>query len=252
MAKRYVRTDSLALSWAECWNLPDTAKGRCLLLAMKVLRNQVTLNEGIPLEEDPEADEIPAEAMPAWARNRLKTPVDELTSLGFEGPWFRIPVDSLLPGIYGASVTLHHPRGDCFAVVLAAVGIRKGPPIEEHYTTFLTPLAPGYSLYTTNGTRRYDPVPGNRGSRHPGIPVAELHARHIQSLVDLRTRREIRRVSTSEEVREHLAASVRRFNEWMLSRGVWVLMTDAEVARLREKVSKLPRPLLPPEFPAAS
>ncbi|MBL9172060.1 MAG: hypothetical protein JNL10_00875 [Verrucomicrobiales bacterium] len=51
-------------------------------------------------------------------------------------------------------------------------------------------------------------------------------------------------------MREHQTASVRRFNEWMLSRGVRELMTDAEVALLRERILKRSIPPLPPEFPA--
>ena len=190
-------------------------------------------------------------ALPAWAWNRLRPTMDELGSLGFKESRFQMPEESLLPNIYGVSVTLHHAGGDCFALVLIGVGVGNGPPIEERSTTFLTPLAPGYSLYTSNGRRRFDPLPGNRGSRHPGMPVAELHACHLRSLAELRTRRKIPRVSTPGEVREHQAASARRFNEWMLSRGVWELMTDAEVALLREKISKRPVPPLPPEFPAS-
>ena len=249
MATRYVKTNSLALSWAECWNFPDTVKGRFLLFAMKVFRIEFPLNEGIPLEGDPDRAELAPEALPAWARNRLRSSEDELAALGFEWPRFQIPEASLLPSIYGVSLTMTHPGGDCFALVLAAVGVRNGPPMEERFTTFLTPLAPGYSLYTTNGRRRFDPLPGNPGSRHPGMPVAELHACHLRALSGLQTRREILRISTPEEVREHQASSVRWFNEWMLSRGVWVLMTDAEVALVRERVSKLPVPPLPPEFP---
>lgn len=249
MATRYVKTNNLALSWAECWNLPATAKGRFLLLAMKVLRNKVPLSVGLPLEEKPGWDELAPEALPTWAWNRLRSSMDDLEALGFERTRFQMPGASLLPNLYGVSVAMHHAGGDCFGLVLAGVGVGNGTPVEERSTTFLTPLAPGYSLYTTNGRRRFDPLPGNRGSRHPGMPVAELHACHLRSLAELRTRREIPRISTSEEVREHQAASSRRFNEWMLSRGVWVLMTDAEVALVRERVSKLPVPPLPPEFP---
>lgn len=249
VATRYVKTNNLALSWAECWNFPDTARGRFLLFAMKVFRIGFPLNEGIPLEGDPARAELAPEALPAWAWNRLRASVEELESLGFHSPRFQIPEGSLLPNIYGVSLIMTHPGGDCFALVLGAVGVRNGPPLEERFTTFLTPLAPGYSLYTTNGRRRFDPLPGNRGSRHLGMPVTELHACHLRALAEQRTRREVPRISTPEEAREHQASSVRRFNEWMLSRGVWVLMTDAEVALVRERVSKLPVPPLPPEFP---
>lgn len=251
MANRYVKIKPSALSWGECWNLPDTAKGRFLLLAMKVLRNEFPLSEGTPLEEDPVRDELAREALSAWAWNRLRLTLGDLEPLGFHSPRFRIPKASLMPSLYGVSLTMTHPGGDCFALVLAAVGVRNGPPLEDCFTTFLTPLASGYSLYTTNGRRRFNPLPGNPGSRHPGMPVAELHERHLRSLAELRRRREIPRISTPEEVHEHQASSVRRFNDWMLSRGVWVLMTDAEVAAVRERVSKLPVPALPPEFPAA-
>lgn len=244
--ERYFKPNHLRLSWCECWHM-FSWRNRIGAAVLKLFRIPLPLTQGFPSDEDDWKNSVAESGLPNWARRRLAGPLAELVAAGFHSPRFVMPKNLLAPNLYSANAALLHQEAEMWALVIVTLGMAVKPHSENLVVVISSVLGPGISIVTTNAPRSFDPPPGNEIVRRLGATVQSLVTEHRQRLERTRQHRPITPVRTPDELVRVKAENYRRLKETMLARGVWVIMTDAEVATLCEQIRGLPVPPLPPD-----
>lgn len=100
-------------------------------------------------------------------------------------------------------------------------------------TVFLSVSDNGKITATTNKKPELNAPPEVDTERMAGFAVAELWQRHLERLSAARTIRAVRRFQGFDDVASFEDEWVKRIFEYQVSRGVWVEMSESEVAALR-------------------
>jgi hypothetical protein len=216
-------------------------------LFLKLFQIPVPLVQGFPSSQQTAENSVAESELPDWARRRFAGPLAELVALGFHTPRFRLSKKLLIPNLHGASVTLLHQGGEMWALVTSNMLVPTRPHLENVMVAVLSALEPGINMVTTDTPRQLDPLPGHDIVRRLGASIQALVIEHRERLQHIKKHRFILPVRTPEELVHVEAENEKRFTDAMLARGVWVMMTDEEVATLREKACTMPVPPLPPE-----
>jgi hypothetical protein len=156
--------------------------------------------------------------------------------LGFDQFWLSGAKNSLTGGISHGLVALHPAKTTIAKVLYALFRTR-----EVQVTMFESKLANGTILGTTNKRRDFDPQPGVIIERHVGERAASLWQRHQKKLKALPADNPPVMFGGFEQVAAFEDKLVRDIYDNKIRRGIWVEMTEAEVAALRAK--RLPPPL---------
>ena len=234
---KYYKTDSRKISFREYWHI---SRGGGFLIAWlkKILGRRMNLITGIP-EPQPFREKIVArDSLPPLMMERFDRATEDLRRLGFDQFWLFGAKDSLTGGISRGLVALH-PSQTTIAKVLYALHRTR----EVQVTVFESELADGTILGTTNKKRDYNPLPGIVVERHVGERPSGLWERHQKKLQALQTGNPPVMFPGLEQVAAFEDKLVRKVYDDKIRRGIWVEMTEAEVAALRAK--RMPPPLRP-------
>jgi hypothetical protein len=226
---KYYKTDSRKISFREYWHV---GRGRSFLKGWlnKILRRPMTLPQGIP-EPQPFRDKIiDRDSIPAPILERFDKAEKELRQLGFDQFWFYGIKNSLTGGISRGLAALHSSKIAIGNVIYVSVKTR-----ESQVVLFSSDLADGMILLTTNKKRDFDPTPGFFSERRLGASAAVLWGLHQKRLAASLQGNPPKILASFEQVAALEDKKVRKIFDEKLRRGVWVEMTDNEVAALRAK-----------------
>jgi hypothetical protein len=232
---KYYKTDSRRISFREYWHL-SRKRGFLIAWLNKILGRRLNLTTGIP-EPQPFRDKIvERESLSPLMLERFDQARADFQRLGFNEFWlFRSPI-SLTGGISCALLALHPAKTTTGKVIYAAFRTR-----EQQVVTFQSELSDGTILSTTNKRRDFDPPPDAIVERYIGESAAGLWERHQKKLETLQPHNPPVRLADFSQLAAFEDKLIQRSFDDKIRRGIWVEMTDAEVAALRAK--RLPPPI---------
>lgn len=217
---RFYRVDTSRLTWGECWRLAPGL--RFLLLGgMKLCRVALPMSMALAAPEElalVEPDSLPPPAREA--SDRLLAPL--LEPRGPFRPVFCYRGQNLVRGEGFATVALSSDGRTVAQVLYSRI-----EPMEKAALGFASRLADGTVVLTVGMKREFDSPPRVRSRYLPGAEPEELwaaHARHVGS------------EAVPSDPAELILQNERRAAEWNEKRGVYRLMTEAEVQDLRRQL----------------
>jgi len=231
---KYYKTDSRKISFREYWHI--SRKGFLIGWLNKILGRRLNLTTGIPGPQPFRDKVIARESLPPLMMERFDRAAEELRRLGFDQFWIYGAKDSLAGGISRGLLALHAAKTTAAKVIYVSFRTR-----ETQTTMLQSGLADGTILGTTNKKQDFNPHAGDLIERQVGAPASVLWERHRQKLEALQTSNPPRIFADFGEVAAFEDALVQKIYEDKIGRGVWVEMTEAEVAALRAK--RTPPPL---------
>jgi len=231
---KYYKTDSRKISFREYWHI--SRKGFLFGWLNKILGRRLNLITGIAGPQ-PFRDKLMArESLPPLMMERFDRATEELRRLGFDQFWIFGAKDSLTGGIGRGLLALHAAKTTTAKVIYASFRTR-----ETQTTTLQSGLADGTVLATTNKKQDFNSRAGVLIERRVGAPASVLWERHQQKLEALRTSNPPGIFADFGAVADFEDALIQKTYDDRIRRGVWVEMTEAEVAALRAK--RTPPPL---------
>jgi hypothetical protein len=232
---KYYKIDSRRVSFREYWHI---AHGMGIFIGWinKVLRRRIALASGMP-EPQPFRDKvIERESLPPLMMKRFDGAAEDLRRLGFDQFWLYGAKEKLTGGISCGMVALHPAKTATAKVIYALFRGR-----EVQVTIFQSELADGTILATGNKKRDFNPLPGVIVQRHVGESAAGLWKRHQGRIEALPSRNPPIMFAGLEQVAAFEDKLVQKSYDDKIRRGIWIEMTDAEVAALRAQ--RVPPPL---------
>jgi hypothetical protein len=226
---KYYKTDSRKISFIEYWNITSTLKGFLLASRNKILGKQMNLTRGIP-ELVPFPERIVAtNAIPPLILANLDSGIAELKQLGFDQFWYYMSKESLTAGVGYGVQAVHSSRQAIGKIVFVAVRKRK------HFSfSFISQLKDETFYFTTNNRKRFNSAPGHFGLRKLGTTSRQLWEIHQKSLERLSRRgNPVKVLADFNQMVESDNVYMKQMYEDKIRRGIWVEMTEAEVATLR-------------------
>lgn len=230
-AMTYYKTDSRKISFMEYWHL--TPRGFWLAWWHKLMGNQLNLARGIPSPQPLKSRLVDADAIPKPIFEKLNTSVQELRALGFDRLWYETYAkESLLTGLAYSAIALPASGQIIAKTIFVCV------PRREHTTTvFLSDLGAETILATTNKKPAFRPLPNHLVQRKVGAGIPFLLAWHQQKLSALGRERPARVFTDLDDLAAFDDRLVQQTYDDKIQRGIWVEMSDAEVAALRAQKS---------------
>ena len=226
---KYYKTDSRKISFVEYWHLSGTLKGFLRTSLNKIRGKQLNLVSGIPDYTPFRERIIKATVVPPKVLANLDSGIAELKRLGFNQFWYYTLKDSLTAGV-GYGVQALHTSGTTIGkVVFVAVKNRR-----NFSFSFISHLQDKTYYFTTNNQRRFNPAPEHWGTRKLGTTSSQLWEAHQQALQKLE-----RKGNPAKALGDfdQMAATDDTYMEQIyadrIGRGIWVEMSEAEVAALR-------------------
>ena len=223
----YYKTDSRRLTFREYWNIIGFPRVIFPWIC-KVLAIPLRLPEGIPGPTPFKEMLVELPTIPEPARQQVGEKLESLRALGFGQSWCFLPKDSLMSGTGYGAMALHHSGQVAAKIVYAKYGT-----VETLVQGFITKLADGRTILTTDNKPRLLPPSGVDVERLAGASTMVLWKRH--------SKRMLAASSVSAPIifanLDHIAAFEdeysRRNCEFHIARGVWVPMSSDEVEALR-------------------
>jgi hypothetical protein len=233
---KYYRTDSRKISLGEYWNI--SRGGRFLFAALyKLLGIPLKLTEGIP-EPQPLRDRlIEAGTIPPAIFSQLNSGIRDFQQLGFDQFWFYTLKNSLTSGSSYGVLSLHSSHHTLGKIIYVS--------IKAHTTLVLalmSELGDGTVFATSNKKQDFNQSPQYIAQRAPGAGAARLWELHQMKLEGLSRTRPPKKFTDFDQVAAFDDRFLRLSYDDKIRRGIWVEMTEAEVAALRAK--------RPPPLPA--
>lgn len=223
---KYYKTDSRKISFSEYRHI--SPKGFWIAWWNKLLGRKMNLNRGIPEPQPFTSRMIGASAVPKAFSEKLDTAAQELKAIGFDHCWYCTTKESLQGSLgYGLS-GLHSSRQIVANIVHATIRGR-----ESSAMAFLSELQDGITLSTNNKKPGFNLPPGHMVLREIGAGAQSLFNLHQQRLAELPPENPPRIFAGLDDVAAFEDKLLQRYYEDKIQRGIWVEMTDAEVAALR-------------------
>jgi hypothetical protein len=221
----YFRTDSTRLHFRELWGIHSRLHVFLAACVMKLLglrgpRRTAVLHEDL-IRVIPEAD-VPLDGM-----RQMWPAIDE-----FERAGARLAFYHAVSGtgqLRGCAAVLLPPERNAFISVTWATARASGRGAESH-GFIVSGFSDGTYLATTGSRARFDPAPGVQAFRYRGAAPEELMRRHQQHLAQ--SPLPPLPVESAAQAERILLAMKRHTFEWNVQRGIWVPLTDRELARL--------------------
>jgi hypothetical protein len=222
----YFRTEICRLTFAELWRISSTLKGFLAGCTIKILGLRRPPRWAI--RHDNTIRVLPADQLPEAVLQAMGPLIDE-----FEQAGARLAFYSKLDttdNLSGYSAVLLPAEHNAVVVVSWAQAHFSRPRQPQFGCVVASQLQDGTFLSTSNHRRRFNTAPGFQVHRLVGANPAELAHRHQQALGECGLSPAL--VRDAEQAKKLLVeAKVRQF-EWQVSRGVWVPLSTAELARL--------------------
>ncbi len=234
----YFRTENRKLTFRECWWL---ARGwRVLFLWVpKLFHIPLELGAGLPAPRPFEERWVDPATLPSEVREKLERKAQELMTLGFDLCHYHVLVGNLLTSDSGGCYMVQ-AGGEIVATFLYARSFAdNGSSHQSEVTAFLTPLANGVMLVTTDQAQKLETAPTDDIVRLPGVNAEVLLAEHQERVAAARAAGKLRagQIVDTPALAELVDAHEHRSFDFHVGRGVWVPMTASQVERMRQKKS---------------
>jgi hypothetical protein len=168
---------------------------------------------------------------------QMQEAIGAMERLGFHSPVYQRMVGEMnLDRVDTGACILRHPNGECVATVVY-MATRLPPPrtgIMEQVMYSLSASFPNGTLTIASTRAMHDPPPGSRNVYQSGSP-ADLWQTMESAMSRLRGYAEPMPARTEADIALGHDAHMRRMLMWNVHRGVWLPMSDAEVADLRTR-----------------
>jgi hypothetical protein len=168
---------------------------------------------------------------------QMQETVAAMERLGFHLPVYQRMVGELnLDRADTGGVILRHPNGEYIASIVYMAN-RRPPPhmgIMEHVFYSFSASFPNGTLTVTSSRTMHDPPPGSRTVYRSGSP-AELLQTLDAEVARVRAYAEPMPARIEADLALSHDAHLRRMLAWNVHRGIWIPMSDAEVADLKER-----------------
>jgi hypothetical protein len=208
-----------------------------LAVLFKVLRIPLKLPAGIP-EPQPLRDRlIDGNTIPRNISERLNSVIPEFRELGFDQFWFHTLKDVLMIASGYGVQALHSSHLVIGQILFVSYKAR-----ERFALAFVSRFSDGTILATTDTKPNFRPLPNYIVQRFPGAGARRLWELHQKKQAALSTSAAPLTFANFEQTAAFADEASRASFEDRIRRGIWVEMTEAEVAALRAK--------LPPPLPA--
>lgn len=166
--------------------------------------------------------------LPVFAKDAFEPLVSRCQRLGFRSPFFYRAVGIGIAQGFGAA--LLSGNGCTVSSLITSRAEQKGKVTAETFVVFLSARDDRHFTVTSNGRRKFDPDPDLAVEHLPGASVEDLWRRH-----EVRVSAGPRTAWTPEEIPALVAKLERRSIDVLAERGVYVLMSPAEVEAMRRR-----------------
>ena len=232
---KHYKTDSRKISFGEYWRI-STGFGFVIGWINKIFGIPMNFISGIP-EPQPFRDRlIETDRMPRTIFEKLNLGVQDLQQLGFNQFWFYTSKNSLTSGFGYAVQALHSSHEVVGKIIYVSVKTR-----ESLVLAFLSELNDGILLATTNRKHDFNSPPKHVIQRKLGANASQLWELHQEQLAECGLKNPPEVFADFDQLAAFEDKNSRRLYEDKIKRGIWVEMTDSEVADLRSK--QLPPPI---------
>jgi hypothetical protein len=156
--------------------------------------------------------------LPASIREDLSERITQLSDFGFIEPLIQVQTSLASDGqnILGVCLICRHEDGQ---YILQTPMSWHPSGVHQSQEQLVTFLDEDRTLATTNGRRKYDPIPGSAPTYHPQVTLERLIAMHEEKLNQLVS--PPLRMTSREELLHQLDAASNRFFDHMIARGIF-------------------------------
>jgi hypothetical protein len=228
---KYYKTDSRKISFREYWHI--ARKNFWLAWLNKIRGVQMNFIRGIPEPQPFKNRIIEARSIPKEILEQLNSGVLDFQKLGFNQFWYFSNSLSLTGG-GGYAVEGLHSTGQILGKVLYVY--YKGR--ERLVIAFMTGFTEETILATNNKKREFNPPAGHIVQRSVGAGAEVLFRLHQKKLAELGRAKTSQVFMGLDGVAAFEDKLAQRSYDDKIKRGIWVEMTDAEVAALRAEPAR--------------
>jgi hypothetical protein len=176
---------------------------------------------------------VEPESIPGQILEKLNSGVYELQKLGFTQFWYFANSQTLTGGGGYAVEGLHSSKQIIAKVIYVYFKAR-----ERQVIALFSGVSDGIVLATTNKKREFNPLPKHIVQRKVGAEAEELLAMHQKKMADFNRANTLRSFASLEDVAGFEDRLIGETYDDKIRRGIWVEMTEAEVAALRAQPAK--------------
>jgi hypothetical protein len=230
---KYYKTDSRRISFTEYWHMASTVRGFLLASFNKIIGKQMDFVKGIAEPNSLREKIIPPASIPATILANLDSGIAELKRLGFDQFWYYSgSKESLYSGVGYSVQAMHASRQTIGKIVFIVVKNR-----QSFSFGFVSQLGDERFYFTTNNRRKFNPAPKHFGLRKLGTTSGQLWNFHRKRLESLNRRGEsVKTFADFNDMVESDNLYIKQNFEDKIRRGIWVEMTDAEVAACKAQL----------------
>jgi hypothetical protein len=224
-AMKYYKTDSRKISFGEYWHL--SPKQFWVAWLNKILGRQMNFIRGIPEPQPFKIRLVEANTVPPTILGKLNSGVQDLEKIGFDQFWYCAAIQFLGGGMAHSVVSLHASRQIIAKVLYVSYAGR-----ESFIFVFFSSFG-GTILATTNKREEFRPLPKHIVQRQIDAGAPVLLALHQHKMLTLGTGDLAQSFAGLDEVAAFDDALIQATYEDKIKRGIWVEMTEPDVAALR-------------------
>jgi hypothetical protein len=232
---KYYKTNSRKISFREYWHI---SRGTGFLIAWfnKAFGIPMNFIAGIPEPQAFRDKIIERNLVPPTIFEKLNSGVLDLQQIEFDEFLFYTLKNSLTTGL-GYGVQALHPSHKTMSKVLYVSYKNR----ERSVLAFLSELNDGTILGTTNKKQDFNTPPKHIIQRRLGASARELWELHQKKLAEMNRSNPPKIFANFDQVAAFEDKFLRMSYDDKIRRGIWVEMTDAEVAASRSK--RIPPPI---------
>lgn len=225
---KYYKTDSRKISFKEYWHI--SPRGFWIAWLNKILGKQMNLIRGIPEPQPFKSRVIEPATIPKAILEKINSEILNLKKLGFDQFWYFSSKQSLTGG-GGYAVEGLHSSCQILAKVLFVYFKTR-----EHLVIVLfSRYNDGPVLATTNKKPAFNPPSNHIVQRKIGARAGFLFNWHQKKLTEMSRTKLLQKFAGLDEAANFEDRLVQETYDDKIKRGIWVEMTEAEVAVLRER-----------------
>jgi len=228
---KYYKTDSRKISFREYWHI--SPKGFWVAWLNKIRGIQMNFSRGMAEPQPLKTRMIESASIPREILEKLNSEVGDLQKIGFTQFWYWSNKHSLTGGVGYAAIGLH-PSGQILAKVIYVYLKTR----ERQVIALVSGFADGTTLSTTNKKREFNPPPRHTVQRKVGAGAEQLFKMHQQKLAESSRTEKVLTLAGLDDMAAFEDKFIQQGYDDKIKRGIWVEMSDAEVAALRARPAK--------------
>lgn len=229
---KYYKTDSRKISFREYWHI--TPKGFWLAWWNKIRGVQMNTIRGIPEPQPFKSRIVEPGGIPGQILAKLNSVKVELQKLGFEQFWYYSNTQSLSDSGGYAIMALHSARQVTAKVLYVFYHNR-----ERMVVVFNSSFTDGTTVGSTNKKKEFNPLPELVVVRKVGCDAACLLKLHQDKVAQLCQTKTPVTLAGLDDVSVFEDKLIQEVYDDKIRRGIWVEMTEPEIAALRAQPPKV-------------